>query len=356
MITRPDRNQYYHLGMSASVEGLNDSDIVLSRYLSSSAAESTAELRLLSDNTIRPVIESYVRRKLGSEATAYDLTQDICGEALSSTIERIVGIRGGSAAPIRNLPDYARQVAQSKFDNHLRRLRPHYWSVMGSIRYVCGRNMGIGAWEANGVEVVGRSSGIGQAPREPRLRALREALERGTAIDELIGPFRKDNRPDILMRLVVWAESPIPFDLAVRSICAAQQLRDIPPQPLEEADHVDPALTPFARASAREELRAIWFEIRELPAKQRAALLLNLRDQNGDNLVALLLLGELVDFAGLAAALEMEETELLSIWNDLPLSDAAIAERLAATPLQVSNLRAAARARLTRKMAKEGYV
>ena len=46
----------------------------------------------------------------------------------------------------------------------------------------------------------------------------------------------------------------------------------------------------------------------------------------------------------------MPAPELAALWPDLPLEDAAIAERLGLTRQQVINLRKSARARLGRRM------
>jgi hypothetical protein len=42
---------------------------------------------------------------------------------------------------------------------------------------------------------------------------------------------------------------------------------------------------------------------------------------------------------------------MAAVWNELPLEDAVIAERLGATRQQVINLRKCARARLSRRLA-----
>ena len=51
----------------------------------------------------------------------------------------------------------------------------------------------------------------------------------------------------------------------------------------------------------------------------------------------------------MAAALEVSPEEFASLWNDLPLEDAKVAERLGLTRQQVINLRKSARERLARR-------
>ena len=94
----------------------------------------------------------------------------------------------------------------------------------------------------------------------------------------------------------------------------------------------------------------MWAEVRELPLGQRRALLLNLRDDQGRDRLALLTLTGLTTRSDLARLLELPESELGALWEELPLDDRTIAERFALTPRQVINLRKSARARLGRRL------
>jgi DNA-binding CsgD family transcriptional regulator len=76
---------------------------------------------------------------------------------------------------------------------------------------------------------------------------------------------------------------------------------------------------------------------------------LNLRDQDGYGI-------DLFPYRGIASirqiadALEISIEEFARMWNELPLDDATIADRLGITRQQVINLRKAARERLARNM------
>ena len=97
-------------------------------------------------------------------------------------------------------------------------------------------------------------------------------------------------------------------------------------------------------------LTRLWSEICELPVAQRQALLLNLRDENGDSALELAPMAGIASIREIAGILQMEDSELAALWNRLPIDDLAIAERLSVTRQQVINLRKAARARLSRRM------
>ena len=117
----------------------------------------------------------------------------------------------------------------------------------------------------------------------------------------------------------------------------AERLRDQRPAILDVLTH-------------REHLERLWGEIRELPPRQRAALLLNLRDDEGRGMIELWPQTGIAPLADLARALELTEAALRELWPTLPRDDQWIAERLGVTRRQVINLRKCARERLARRL------
>lgn len=100
----------------------------------------------------------------------------------------------------------------------------------------------------------------------------------------------------------------------------------------------------------RDHLERLWGEIRELPARQRAALLLNLRDDEGRGMIELWPQTGIAPMAELARVLDLTEAALRELWPTLPRDDQWIAERLGVTRRQVINLRKCARERLARRL------
>jgi hypothetical protein len=94
----------------------------------------------------------------------------------------------------------------------------------------------------------------------------------------------------------------------------------------------------------------LWSEIRDLPVRQRAALLLNLRDARGAGMLWVFPMAGVASLRDIAIALEIAPVELATLWKELPLDDAAIARRLDCTRQQVINLRMSARKRLTNRL------
>ena len=97
-------------------------------------------------------------------------------------------------------------------------------------------------------------------------------------------------------------------------------------------------------------LALLWQEVRQLPLRQRRALLLNFKDGHGHDLVSLLPYTRTATIEQVAEALDLPLMDFLELWSKLPLDDATIAELLGATRQQVINLRKCARERLERRM------
>ena len=119
--------------------------------------------------------------------------------------------------------------------------------------------------------------------------------------------------------------------------------------PSRQTERADDSASIESSLVSRSALITVWREVQLLPARQRIALLLGLRDESDSAITSLLIILGIATFKELANALEMSADELTSIWDQLPLPDTAIAERLDVTRQQVINLRKSARERLQRK-------
>jgi len=122
----------------------------------------------------------------------------------------------------------------------------------------------------------------------------------------------------------------------------------------EDADAIsrltDPAPDAALAFERRSYLSLLWQEIRQLPQRQAAALILHLRDGHGRDAASLLPLTGTASLREIAGTLGLAPEKLAEIWNRLPLEDSTIAGLLQVTRQQVINLRKSARERLTRRM------
>jgi hypothetical protein len=107
---------------------------------------------------------------------------------------------------------------------------------------------------------------------------------------------------------------------------------------------------PTSAAEQRLYIERMWVEVAQLPRPQRVALLLALRDDRGESLLALLSDERVITVRRIAAILEMGLNEIGDIWGELPLDDAKIGAMLDVRPRQVASLRLAARRRLARRL------
>jgi DNA-directed RNA polymerase specialized sigma subunit len=163
---------------------------------------------------------------------------------------------------------------------------------------------------------------------------------------------------DLLAAILEAAEGAIELDEVVSFVAALQGVRPLAEQSESEtedgtrqrADVADPRADVAAEVNHRLYLEHLWREINDLPPRQRLALLLNLRDAQGRDVIALLPITGVASLRQIATTLEIPAEEFAALWNDLPMDDARIAERLGLTRQQVINLRKSARERLMRRM------
>lgn len=127
-----------------------------------------------------------------------------------------------------------------------------------------------------------------------------------------------------------------------------QDAGDAPPSAVERLRDQRPAILDVL--THREHLERLWAEILDLPPRQRAALLLNLRDDEGRGMIELWPQTGVAAMAEVARALDLTEAALRELWPTLPRDDQWIAERLGVTRRQVINLRKCARERLARRL------
>jgi len=103
-----------------------------------------------------------------------------------------------------------------------------------------------------------------------------------------------------------------------------------------------------ASVEVRISLQELWQEGLRLPPRQRTALILNLRDRNGRELVSLLPLTGIASIREIADAVQIPAEQFGQLWSSIPLDDRTIGQLLGATREQVIKLRRLARERLWR--------
>lgn len=327
-------------------------DPLLAPYLAAPTLESQADAleRLLGVETER-VLRDAVRRALGASPRFAAEAEDVASEVRVRIVQKLGELRRGDAEPIENFHGYVVRAAQHAAYALMRRRFPERTRLKNRVRYVAGHHPGIRLrTDANG-EWLCESSRLRAAPAPGAARAFADdpaGFVGGAGLD------RHGALPALTEGIVSRLDAPIALDVLADAIAVLQGIVDRVPAAgdalVEQlADHT-PA---FDQTLAhRQTLERTWREIVELPPRQRAALLLNLRDPESGAVLTLLPATGLVTMEELARSLELSAAALQELWPRLPLDDLAIAERMGLTRQQVINLRKSARARLARRLAR----
>ncbi|HEX6083131.1 MAG TPA: hypothetical protein VF266_01320 [Thermoanaerobaculia bacterium] len=288
----------------------------------------------------RPVVERVLARYRGADSAIGPAeAEDLAGTVMLRLVQRLQHVAEDAGEAIASLADFTATLTFNAVYDFLRRRYPERTRLKNRVRYVLLRDRRFRTWSAERGAVCALAAwdahdNIAELPR-PAWKTRRR-----------IEPERV---ADAVEAMLVAAGRPVLVDDLVRSLAEEWQVVDRPPVPVTPAA-ADPARAHSVQLETRQYLDALWREILELRAPQRAALLLNLRDADGGNAVVLFILAAIATFDEIAAAMEMAPERLTEIWTSLPLDDLAIAARLGLTRQQVINLRKAARARLARRM------
>jgi DNA-directed RNA polymerase specialized sigma24 family protein len=314
-----------------------------------------------------PVIRRVVRAKLATfgrrAAQEAELAEDLTREALLNVLREARRLRDNPDGPaIRSLEGLADTVARNVIRQHWRERFPRRASLRGQLLYLLngGRAGGgpFAVWEFSRDRLCGFREWIGRPLQlTARYRTLREN-PRAFAADRRHADSLTDRLDRFLEALFRWLETPIELDDLVGTAARLRGVEDQPESSLDapirpeegEGARPEPASevpSPERQAVLTAALRRAWEEIRRLPARQRAVLLLNLRDHRDRGVIELLPILGIAGFNDLAACMELSREQLAEHWNDLPLDDRAIGGLLGITPGYVAVLRLRARDRLS---------
>jgi len=322
-----------------------ETDVLLRQYLDATGEQEVERLLVaIVEGVARPVVQRVVLSALARDAAGAGDAEDVIGDTISDLLRRLRDLREGSAAPIHDLRGYIATCAYNRCHERLRERHPVRNRLRNQLHYLCGHHAALAVWRSgHGAIVCGLAEWQDCAPA-PQMAAD------GVRVAARSDPTA-ENRAQLVKlvpEVLRAAGGPLELDVLVSTVA---RLIDLEPQRAEvDLASVEPVTELAADdvMALRTTVRELWDDVRRLAAKQRVALLLNLRDANGNDCLSLLPLTRTATMAEIAAALEMPAETLAALWNDLPLSDARIGEILGATARQVIKLRRLARERLHR--------
>ncbi len=279
----------------------------------------------------RGALRNYAVRTCDREDQAAETESDV----LLRVTARLHSIRSGGAEPIEDLRAYIASCVYNSCFLRLRAGAPARTRLENRLRYLLRHDDRFALWDAGGAALTGYRTWRGQtAGKEAEVPSF---------------PMRDPDR--LLTQIFDQAAAPVIFGSLVAVAAEALGIADPKPPGGSPASKEISGQPPAAEAAIDRvrRLQRIWQEVLALPPNQRAALLLNLRDADGQGVIELIPATGIASFEELAAALGMQTPRLEEIWNDLPLEDNRIAQALGISRQQVINLRKSARWRLARR-------
>lgn len=307
-----------------------------------------------------------VERIIAYKTRGGEDSEEIFGDVMLQLVGRLQRLReGNEEREISDFDSYVAVVTYNACDRFLSRKYPNRRRLKNGLRYLMSHREGLAVWQDENGDYVGgfRRWQFGEdRPSNPRITELR-ADTRAFARDVRVEQAWRDRKDalELLTAIFDWTDSPVPLDL-LTTICAdwwnvtdETFAIDIPANDGTGRERpgiqiADPRADVYKETERRDYLSRLWKEIADLPMRQRSAVLLNLKDENGCGVIDLWLVVGVVTAAEIAAALEMTPERFAGIWNSLPLDDKQVAEMLGLTRQQVINLRKSARERLVRRM------
>lgn len=330
-------------------------------------SQSEALLALLIYRHAQPVIRNVIRSRLRvsfsqtdggqSNQDAFDIENDV--HTLLLTQLRSIKARP-QLNPISNFSSYVAAVTYHACYRHLRLKYPQRTRLKNRVRYLITRSETFDLWETPEKEwLCGLQAWRAPDKKPARAGRLQELLDNPSCVEALgltVNAFGPTPDADALKAIFKWAGGPVELDWLVTIVSNLFGIKDevAQAQIAQDDDMSLPEIPDGSDLSAEVEqrhyLRRLWAEVCQLPLRQRAALLLNLRDSQGRGVVALLPLTGVASMRHIAEILELPAETFAALWNELPLEDVVIGEHLGVTRQQVVNLRKCARQRLARRM------
>jgi RNA polymerase sigma factor (sigma-70 family) len=354
---------------------IQDSDTLLAPFLEAdNESESASILTELISIQAAPIIKGIIRYKLRAYINPQSIrrqsldAEDIRSEVVLQLVKRLQALKADPNNAILNFRSYVATTTYHTCDQFLRREHPQRWRLKNKLRYVLKHRPIFALWQTDdgwfcgltewrnqlqiksspscgfpnarraqqvldGLQASGAKAFTGKSPRQLKVEHLLLAIFKHVGL-----PIELDELVTVVANL--WGISEPTLQAA-----AVEDRRDQTETLTDEA-HKDAAF----ELEIRDDLERTWAEICQLPTRQRAALLLNLRDSGGRSALLLIPVTGIATIRQIAETLDIPAEQFAVLWNRLPLDDATIAGHLGVTRQQVINLRKSARERLARRL------
>lgn len=296
---------------------------------------------------VEPVILATIRRKLAVSLRADDRSaanQDALEMANDARAAVLAWMRGaGCDADLDAHRAYVAATTRNACAEHVRRRASAWTQLKNRVRYLLNHDPRFALWrDREDTLVCGLASWTARSVVDPPFDAL-PSLSSTSPLAVLV--------PALFLRV----GAPLELDALVEIVAAHQQVARgtvslDAPGVVEAHALADAAPSVSEAVEHRSLLARLWSEVRALPIRQRVALLFNLRDDDGGDVLGLLAVTGVARLDAIAPVVGLSPEALTRLLPRLPLPDAEIARWLSMERQQVINLRKAARARLVRRV------
>lgn len=333
---------------------MRDANLTLQEFLSSAEEEKQEQLlaELLQVYAI-PIVRQILWLRLGfrvnkSGANPYNAdAEDVYQNALTKLLQQLREMQANPHHPvIRNFSHYVKRVTLNVCHDYLRGKAPARARLKDRLRDTLHRHPDFCLWKI----ADGRSLGGFAFWQEAQWASLSplhlEEIAAQLAASEVVAfhtkPAAHFSLPRILTEIFQQAQSPLELNQLVGLVASLAGNNDQPDESLDYDKLNQLIVKPPAqnlRLEGRERLARLWQEVQRLPLHYRKIICLSFASKDGENLLTVLTETELATFPEVAAAIEVSLEELLGLWLQLPMDNAAIAAHLDVTKEQINKWR-----------------
>jgi DNA-directed RNA polymerase specialized sigma24 family protein len=318
------------------------------------APEEATALARLNTEELEPIIRRGIGYKLrfyrpqGDQKLQRPEFEEIYNDIQLRLLKRLRDLKQDpTGKQIANLRGYVARVTRNTCDEYLRHRYPLRRSLKDKVRHYLLSHSEFALWENMDHNWLADLSGRQSLLKDQQLTGgeLQERLR----MEWQMVDVRRLPLHEVLTTIFEVTQAPLDLDELTALVAEFWGIEDRPAEPLG-VDTVDGQVNLAAITEQRQLLQHLWSEIRQLPRRQRVALLLNLKNPHGINVITLLPATGIATFEQIAQTLEIPAAEFEQLWAELPLDDLRLAAYLGATRQQVINLRKTARERLLKRM------
>jgi hypothetical protein len=356
-------------GMSRSTIAEETDSILLPFLQANSELDAQSLLEKLLTQDVDRTIRGIIRQKFNLSTRKFTAnynnpdTEDIYHDVCLQILNRLRQVKANPLTKtINNFRNYVAVTTYNICDEALRQKYPRRWRLKNRLRYLLSHQQGFSLWlDDKQGWLAGFSLWQTQKKVFSGIQKLENLLNHPHLSLQTMLPYKeihKVNPADLVAAIFNYVGSPIKLDDLVNIAAELWNAKDpISATGISEdiaqnrETHLSKSTDLTTELEQRIYLKYLWQNISSLPLRQRIALLLNMKDENGSGIALFPFLG-IATIRQIATTLEMPIEEFAQLWPRLPLDDTAIAEHLGINRQQVINLRKAARLRLIRNMKK----